>query len=273
MDPLLLTLANRMVGNPPGAAAIEWALGPGAFRCSADTLIAVLGGVVASLDGLPVDPPQPVFTARRGVTVSIAQRPEHRFTYIAAAGGIAVPALLGSRSTYLPGGIGGHRGRLLRRGDRLPLGRRGPAAAESFVLTGVALPAEPPAPPDLEIRITRGPQWSLFGERAHEVLLSSRYDVARSSDRLGYRLDGPALHPRGPATLPSEAACPGAVQIPDGGRPIVIMPDGPTVGGYAKIGVVVRADLRQLAQAVPERGVRFREVSLEEARACYSEGR
>ena len=91
--------------------------------------------------------------------------------------------------------------------------------------------------------------------------------MAPASDRMGYRLNGPAVRPRETATLPSEAACPGAVQIPDGGEPIVLMPDGPTVGGYPKVAVVIRADLGELAQCQPGRVVRFREVSLEEARA------
>jgi allophanate hydrolase subunit 2 len=123
----------------------------------------------------------------------------------------------------------------------------------------------------VELRYTRGPQWGHFGELAHTRFTSGRYTVSASSDRMGYRLEGPAIHPRGKATLPSEAACPGAVQIPDNGQPIVLMPDGPTVGGYPKLAVVVRADLRLLAQCIPERGVRFREVSLQEARVHYPE--
>jgi biotin-dependent carboxylase-like uncharacterized protein len=276
MDPWLLGLANRMVGNPAGAAAIEWALGPGEIRCDAEVQIAVLGAEAygAGIEGGDAEQPeQLVGTAKRGATVSITPRPEHRFSYIALAGGISVPLVLGSRSTYLPGRIGGYQGRVLKSGDRLRLGAA-PAVAggrEEFAVA-LATPRDPaPKLPDVAVRVTRGPQWSHFGERAHELFLSGRYTVSPSSDRMGYRLSGPAIHPRGPATLPSEAACPGAVQIPDGGQPIVLMPDGPTVGGYPKLAVVLHADLRLLAQCVPERGIRFREVSLEEARACYSE--
>jgi biotin-dependent carboxylase-like uncharacterized protein len=271
MDPWLFGLANRMVGNSPGAAAIEWTLGPGEIRCEAGVRIAVLGAEVHGPGVEPGDPEQLVFTARGGTAVAIAPRPEHRFSYVAFAGGISIPLVLGSRSTYLAAGIGGREGRLLRSGDRLQLGAPPPQPREEFAVTLAKLQTPQPEPTDLSIRVTRGPQWSHFGERAHEVFLSARYTVSPSSDRMGYRLLGPPIHPRGPATLPSEAACPGAVQIPDGGQPIVLMPDGPTVGGYPKLAVVLRADLRLLAQRMPERGIRFREVSLEEARASYSE--
>jgi biotin-dependent carboxylase-like uncharacterized protein len=271
MDPWLFALANRMAGNPGEAAAIEWALGPGELRCHTATRIAVLGALVRGSDQAPERPGQLVFTASAGATIAIVPNPEHRFSYVAVGGGFAVPLMLESRSTYLPGGIGGHQGRLLKSGDRLEVRQPASRPREEFAVSLAALPQAHPLVEDLSLRVTRGPQWSHFGERAHELFLSARFTVSPSSDRMGYRLNGPAIHPRGPATLPSEAACPGAVQIPDGGHPIVLMPDGPTVGGYPKLAVVVGADLRLLAQCLPGRGIRFREVSLEEARACYPE--
>lgn len=266
MDPLLLRAANLAVGNAPGAAALEWALGPGALRFEREALICALldvelrvdGGVAAAIAPVPA-----------GGTVEIMPRGADRFVYVAIRGGVAVPEVLGSRSTYLPGGFGGHEGRRLRSGDRLPLGDP-PGGGRAAV---VPPPAEADPASDVTLRITRGPQWELFDSAAREAFLASRFTVARASDRMGYRLDGPAIAPREPATLPSEAACPGAVQIPDGGEPIVLMPDGPTVGGYPKIAVVIEADLRLLAQCPPGRGVRFREVSLEAARAARHAGR
>jgi biotin-dependent carboxylase-like uncharacterized protein len=265
MDPLLLGAANLAVGNEPGAAAIEWALGPGGLRLERETLICALldvelrvnGGAAAAIAPVPA-----------GGTVEIIPRGTDRFVYVAIRGGVGVPEVLGSRSTYLPGGFGGHEGRRLRTGDRLPMGdsARGTGGAVSF-----EFPVEDGG--DAVLRVTRGPQWELFDSAAREAFLASRFTVARASDRMGYRLDGPAIAPREPATLPSEAACPGAVQIPDGGEPIVLMPDGPTVGGYPKIAVVIEADLRLLAQCPPGRGVRFLEVSLEAARAARHAGR
>jgi 5-oxoprolinase (ATP-hydrolysing) subunit C len=262
MDPLLFAAANGAVGNAPGAAAIEWALGPGALRFERSALVAVLHGVELRVNGEAAA--AAIAPVPAGGTVEIVPRGADRFVYVAVSGGIAVPEVLGSRSTYLPGGFGGHEGRRLRTGDRLPLGDlpRGGGAAAS--------PRPPETYPagDVILRITRGPQWDLFDSAAQEAFLASSYTVASASDRMGYRLNGLAIAPREPATLPSEAACPGAVQIPDGGQPIVLMPDGPTVGGYPKIAVVIGADLRLLAQCQPGRGVRFREVSLEAARAA-----
>jgi len=272
MDPVLLGLANGLVGNPPGAAAIEWALGPGALRAAAGTRIAVLGVAAIAVDDVELDPPELAFPVAAGATISIGPSPLQRYSYVAVAGGIAVPPVLGSRSTYLPGGIGGFAGRRLHAGDRLEVGAVPGEAAAAFEVVVPELRGNP-VEDELAIRVVRGPQWEHFEERARQRFFREVYQVDPASDRLGYRLSGAPVPPREAATLPSEAACPGAVQIPDGGQPIVLMPDGPTVGGYPKLAVVIRADLRKLAQCAPGRGVRFHEVSLEAARACYSEGR
>jgi len=269
MDPLLLKLANGLVGNPPHAAAIEWALGPGALRAETALRLAVVGLASVAVDGVVLDPPALCFAVPAGAVLDIAPGVQ-RYSYVAVQGGFAVPALLGSRSTYLPGGFGGFAGRRLRAGDRLPVGvlRRGGSTHDVVVPETLAWEDE-----EMEIRVVRGPQWERFEPAAQERFFAAHYQVDAASDRLGYRLAGPSVAPREQATLPSEAACPGAVQVPDGGQPIVLMPDGPTVGGYPKLAVVIQADLRKLAQCRPGRTVRFREVSLEAARACYSEDR
>jgi len=255
MDPLMLGLANSLVGNPAGAAGIEWALGAGTIFASEQCEVVVLGAGEVLVDGVSADPAHPVVQASAGTRLEIRPRSDHRFLYVAVRGGIDVPEVMGSRSTYLPGGFGGFEGRRLRTGDVLPVG---PALHSG--LGGNVHPriTADPTDTDVTIRVTPGPQWERFDERARETLLESRFTVSPSSDRMGYRLDGPAIISGVSATLPSEAACPGAIQIPDGGQPIVIMPDGPTVGGYPKIAVVNSADLRLLAQCLPGRGVRFR---------------
>jgi len=272
MDPVLLGLANGLVGNPPGAAAIEWALGPGTIRTDAKTRIAVLGVASIAVDDVVLEPPGLAFPVAAGATISIEPGALHRYSYVAIAGGIAVPAVLGSRSTYLPGGIGGLAGRRLQEGDRLEVGAATDASVGDFAVVVPEL-REPAELDALVIRVVRGPQWDHFEAAARERFFREVFQVDVASDRLGYRLSGAPIQPREHSTLASEAACPGAVQIPDGGQPIVLMPDGPTVGGYPKLAVVIRADLRRLAQCGPGRSIRFREVSLEAARACYSEGR
>jgi biotin-dependent carboxylase-like uncharacterized protein len=262
MDRLLLAAANAAVGNAPGAAAIEWALGPGSLRFERPALVAVLRGAELRVNGDAVA--AAIAPVPGGGTVQIVPRGADRFAYVAVSGAIAVPEVLGSRSTYLPGGLGGHEGRRLRTGDRLPLGDP-PGGTDGAV--SIQFPEEDGGG-EAVLRVTRGPQWELFDATAQEAFLASTFTVASASDRMGYRLNGPTIAPREPATLPSEAACPGAVQIPDGGQPIVLMPDGPTVGGYPKIAVVIGADLRLLAQCQPGRRVQFREVSLAAARAA-----
>lgn len=254
MDPDALARLNLAVGNAGTAAGLEWALGTGSLRLEAGGVVA-LGPVGGNLDGSPVEPWTTAHGAA-GATLHLQAPVDCRLGYLAIAGGLDVPPVLGSRSTYLPGRFGGHMGRRLRAGDVLPVGNT---------------PGRPAAltPPPVEhgpIRVVRGPQADLFDDAAWEALLGDGYRVGVASDRMGYRLEGPALRHRGAASLPSEPACAGAIQVPDGGAPIVLMPDGPTVGGYPKIAVVVAADLGRLAQRLPGQRLRFRVVSLEEAR-------
>jgi biotin-dependent carboxylase-like uncharacterized protein len=261
MHPALLKEANLQVGNPAGLAGLEWALGPGMLRFVNEATVGVLRDAEVRVEGT-VQPAGPIHV-NAGATVDVVPRGHDRFLYVAVRGGIDVAPVMGGRSTYLPGGFGGHEGRRLKSGDRLPIGaapnpaRRSAAGGEGAASVGDAL----------VLRVTRGPQWERFDPAAHAAFFAGEYTVTSASDRMGYRLSGPAVVPRETATLPSEAACPGAVQIPDGGGPIVLMPDGPTVGGYPKMVVVILADLGELAQCQPGRVVRFRKVSLEEARA------
>lgn len=259
MHSALLRRANQLVGNAADCAGLEWALGPGALRLLRDAVLCVARDAEVRIEGSIVAPP--VFFVNAGAVVDIVPRGRDRFVYVAIAGGIDVPLVMGSRSTYLPGRLGGFEGRRLTTGDRLPIGV---ANAPVRPLEGdEALPRGTGA---LTLRVTRGPQWDRFGAEAQATLLHGEYTVAPASDRMGYRLSGPPVRPRDAATLPSEAACAGAVQIPDGGEPIVLMPDGPTVGGYSKMVVVIRPDLGELAQCQPGRAVVFRDISLEEAR-------
>ena len=265
MDPLLARLANTSLGNPPGDAIIEWSLGPLSFRLGRSGRITGLGQAeirmgdttLGNAIALPVE---------AGRTVTLVPGPRPVFNYLAVEGGIAVEPVLGARSTYVPGGFGGFEGRRLRTGDALPMGApHGGGGPSSGEIAERVMEVEA-GTTGVTLRVIRGPQWDRFDQAMQQGFLSASFTVDRASDRMGYRLTGPMVTPMGPATLPSEAACPGAVQVPDNGQPIVIMPDGPTVGGYPKIATVIRSDLRLLAQSPPGTPIRFREVSLEEAR-------
>jgi antagonist of KipI len=262
MDRMALELANRLVGNGPSAAGFEWALGGGRIGFTDARAIATgAPGAAARLNGNLL-PPWECVSVKAGDELAIEPPASGRFAYLAISGGLQVPLVLDSRSTYLPGRFGGHEGRRLRAGDRLPLGGR-EALPHHASLAEAHRPDYARA-----IRLVDGPQHDLFGDEAWELLLSGRYTVSAASDRMGYRLEGAALTHCGPASLPSEPACPGAIQIPDGGAPIVLMPDGPTVGGYPKLAVVITADLGVMAQLTPGTRPRFERVTLDQAVAA-----
>jgi biotin-dependent carboxylase-like uncharacterized protein len=261
MDPEGTAYANLLVGNAEGSAVVEWALGTGRVRCEETRAVAGFGATLR-VRGTEV-PPGTGIIAPAGSDIELGL-PEGRFAGLAVAGGVASPPVLGSRSTYLVAGFGGHEGRRLRRGDRLPLGRSAfEPPAEHW-----GLPAETVPPTPTAIRIVPGPQSELFDDTAWVALTGARYAIAAASDRMGYRLEGPALVHRGAPDLPSEPVCPGAIQVPQGGAPIVLMPDGPTVGGYPKIAAIITADAGAFAQCAPGSRPRFILVTFDEAVAA-----
>ncbi len=265
MDPWAHAVGNVLVGNDSGAAALEWSLSGGRLRWDRPGVFALAGATVeAALDGEPVAIHRS-YRAHAGSELVVGRLVSGRFLYVALAGGIDVAPVLGSRSTYLPGRFGGVEGRLLRTGDRLAAGE-----------TAEVVPVGFAAPRELEPRyeqgvcgVVRGPHAELFSADAWRVLVETAFGIDAASDRMGYRLVGPAIEHRGDAALPSAPVCPGAVQIPAGGRPIVLMADGPTVGGYPVIAVVCSADLPFIAQRVPGEVVRFRTMTVEESQRAF----
>lgn len=183
-----------------------------------------------------------------------------RFLYVAVSGGFDVPFVLGSRSTYLPGRFGGSAGRLIKTGDRLALGASTSSPPEGFHCAAELMPRYDSA----TVHITRGPQAELFGEDTFRILSEGAHRISSSSDRTGYKVDGPSLG-TSPGTLPSEAACPGAIQVPGDGHPIILMADAPTVGGYPKIAVVTETDLPIVAQRRPGETIRFEMITIEQS--------
>lgn len=260
MDVFALQALNAIVGNALDSAALEWALGGGTLRFQSDCVFAIGGARArATLAGQTM----PSFTtshARAGDELTVEQLTAGRFLYIAFSGGIDVPRILGSRSTYLPGRFGGLNGRLIARGDTLAVGPE-PTSTPS---EGFTCPPElVPRYESAAVRITRGPHGDLFDESAWQTLTEVEFTISTASDRTGYKLKGKALrHAAG--NLPSDAGCQGAIQIPGDGTPIVLMADAPTVGGYPKIAVVAEADLPILAQRSPGAVVRFQLVTIEQ---------
>ncbi len=257
MDPFALRVANMLAGNPEDMAALEITLSGPEIEFARDVRIAICG---AEFSGLPSWRP---LLARAGERVRFGECRKGCRAYLAVAGGISVPQVLGSRSTYLRGGIGGFHGRALRDGDILEEGSDPAAPAPrrlevSFFVSPSLMPAYSASP---TIRVVRGAQAGEF----FEALCAGQFQVTARSDRMGLRLGGGAIgrHPGG--ELASSAVAPGTIQVPPDGQPIVLMADAQSIGGYPQVAHVITVDLPMLAQLRPVDALRFREVPLDEA--------
>lgn len=269
MDAAALHVANVIAGNRRGTAAIECTAPGPVLRALHDGTIAVTGAdLTPTLDGgsLPLWVPVPV---RTGQLLEFGAPRRGTWAYIAVAGGVDVPAVLGSASTYVPGGLGGAGGRRLMEGDVLGRGEL-PGRSPSTLLRAGGRAARPLEIPGSEVavRVVPGPQDDWFTAEGLATCWGAAFTVSLRTDRAGIRLAGPSIARRSRAELLSDGMLPGAIQVPPDGQPIVIMPDGPTTGGYPKIGVVTSCDLRLIAQARPGTLVRFVPTTVDEAVAA-----
>ena len=267
--------ANLLVGNEPDAAALEFALlGPTLVHEGPLPIVCALTGADfgATVAGVP-QPPWRSFLLPPGATLACGACQQGARGYLAVAGGVAVPRALGSRSTDPRAGIGGVEGRALRAGERVPLAPPAPPPPLGLALPAARIPAYDATG---VVRVVLGPQDDRFTEDAIVTFLSSHYTVTREADRMGVRLDGPALlfkdHNNG-ADIISEGVATGAIQVPSHGRPIVLLAARQTTGGYAKIATVIGADLWRLGQARPGDTVRFRAIPVAEAQELAARGR
>ncbi|MCJ8163419.1 biotin-dependent carboxyltransferase family protein [Pontibacter sp. E15-1] len=283
MDPFALRAANLLVGNEEGEASIEITLQGAKIFFPKKQLIAITGADLSpTINRKPVKGWRPLLVEEGSILEFGAPRSGCR-AYIAVAGGFDLPAVLGSKSTYLRGGIGGLSGRALQRGDTL-LCRDFPAKMEAF-LRGLttALQENPLSQANWSVdvslqvtydgpqvvRVVRGPEYLLFSEQSLLDFWQLAYQVTAQSDRMGYRLLGTRLALASPEELISSAVTFGTVQVPPDGNPIVLMADHQTTGGYPRIAQVISADFSKLAQLVPRHKIHFKEVTLEEAQALY----
>lgn len=259
MDPDRLALANALAGNAPDLAGLEMtAAGPTLVVEAEACRIAVAGDQAITVNGEAAGTWRAV-DLKRGDRVQAGALRAGLRGYLAVAGGFALAPTLGSLSTHTRTGIGGLDGRALRRGDRLPL-RPGRAA-------GPPLALDPPPAADSAgaVRVVLGPQSDAFTEAGLATFLTSGYTVSARSDRMGCQLDGPGIEHRGGFNIVSDGIVGGSIQVPGSGRPIVLLADRQTTGGYTKIATVISADLPLFAQLRPGDTVRFRAVTLDEA--------
>ncbi len=260
-DPIGLRIGNRLVGNDEGAAAIEMTLLGGAFRFEEDATIAIAG---ASVGDRALAPWRAHHVPAGGTLACVPLRCGAR-AYLCVRGGIDAPLVLGSASTHLVTGLGGLEGRALLAGDRLSTGDRAVREPVAGAIDPGAIPGYRAGEP---LRVTDGPQAGWFADAARSVLVEAAWTVTEACDRMGIRLDGPALDRRAPRELVTEGVALGAIQVAGDGQPIVLFVEHQTTGGYPKIANVIAADLARLGQLSPRDRIRFERVSLDEARAA-----
>ncbi len=265
MDRIALSLANALVGNPPGTAGIEiGVMGPD-LLVEADSLrIALVGPLSPSLIDGPDTQPKPIESDRshllkRGQILRVGMIDGSSTAYLAIAGGLAIPLFMGSLSTYSRAGVGGFDGRKLAAGDVLPLAKENAPAGNERKLGAPFDYGKGP------IRVIWGPQDDYFSAKGRKTFIESDYKVSKEADRMGIRLDGPVIEHAKGADIISDGIGPGAIQVPGAGLPIVLLGDRQTVGGYSKIATVASVDLPRFGRLLPGQTVRFEAISVEEA--------
>ena len=321
MDPFALRVANLLVGNSETEAALEITLQGPVLRFEKETLVAVCGAALSPrLEGEPLQEWQALLV-KAGSVLEFGRAKAGYRAYLAVAGGFDVPLVMGSKSTFLRGQLGGYEGRALKAGDILPIGgtleRKKQAHLKALEVNGkdegafsdglevassdegkradfneyedaiqgnsgicswgdliknqkfVSWELFPKYSEQPTVRVLKGNQFDAFSAEGQERFFSEPFLVNPQSDRMGYRLQGPALTLREPLEMISEAVTMGTIQVPPDSNPIVLMADRQTTGGYPKIAQVATIDLPVMAQLKPGDRVRFEEIALEEAQRLY----
>ena len=263
-DSYALRVGNILLGNRESEAGLEVTiLGP-TLRFEDECWITITGtNLGPHLNEQPL-PLWETFHVGRGDILSFRSPERGMRAYLTIAGGIKVPPVLGSKSTYVPGNLGGFHGRPLRRGDRIEIT---PTRAHKQHLPEEYIPSY-----DLRsLRILLSSHEEYFPPSAMKTFLSSEYKVLPRSNRMGLRLTGPFIEHLKSADIISEPVCTGVIQVPGDGQPILLLADRQTTGGYTRIATVISADLHKAAQAQPGDVLSFIECSLEEAQRAYCE--
>jgi antagonist of KipI len=263
MDTYAFAAANLLVGNKPNDACLEITLiGPELLFLSEARISLTGAAFYPTIDGERVARWQ-TLQIHKGEALSFGSSQNGCRAYLAVRGGINVPMVLGSRSTYVRGDFGGFQGRQLRAGDVLEAHESTAPLTSRF-----SMPTEdvPEYTGKLLVEVVLGPQTDCFTERGLETLLSGIYEVTTESDRMGYRLEGAEVERKGSMDIVSDAIPVGAIQVPRNGKPIILMRDAQTTGGYPKIAVITTPDVSRLGQVKPRGRIQFSKVSPSKAR-------
>lgn len=272
MDRVASRMANVLVGNEDSEAVVEFCLIGPVLQFDETVNLAVCGGDFGIDVGYRHYPANRAVRVPAGIPVKITTGRSGTYGSLAVGGGLDIPLVMGSRSTNLRCGIGGFKGRALMAGDTIEL--RDPENGKKDLswrwVPGRRLIS--PEDPDVTmIRVIPGPQDDMFTEEGIMTFYSSTYVITASSDRMGYRLTGPAVKSRGGYDILSDGIVNGSIQISGTGEPIVMMADRQTTGGYAKIASIINVDIPLFAQLRPGQEVRFEKCSVQEAQALIRE--
>jgi biotin-dependent carboxylase-like uncharacterized protein len=267
MDNYAFRVANLLVGNDESDAVLETTFMGPEIEFDCDEIISITGAdMKPKLNGELIEMWTSIPVAK-GDKLSFSSAANGLRGYIAFSQGINVPEVMGSKSTYLRGKVGGFEGRKLANEDELPLGEKDLSSTGSYVPKQYI----PSYEKEYTLRVVLGPQDDYFTDEGIETFLNSSYKITSEADRMGYRLDGPKVTHKTGADIISDGIVLGSIQIPGGGLPIILMSDRGTTGGYTKIATVVTPDLNMLAQMGPGSSVNFKKVSVHEAHEIYKE--
>lgn len=266
-DPIALRLGNRLVGNADSGAALEMTLIGGTLLFPEGGTVALAGSDFgATLDDQPVTT-WIVLKVNSGQTLRLGPTRSGARCYLCIQGGIKVNSFLGSASTHILSGLGGLEGRALRKGDVLNIGQ----TVATFRERKISSQSLQRLSPRKVLRVTSGPQSDWFPESSQGLFYTNTYRVTEDSNRMGLRLEGKAIPPHSRGQMITEGVSLGAVQIPDGGQPIILFVEQQTTGGYPKIANIISADLASLGQLRPRDDIRFEKVDFQSARDIFKE--
>jgi antagonist of KipI len=267
LDSFGLRVANLLAGNDEGAAGLEISLGGLQLRFEDERVLAWCGGNFDVRVGSSALPAGHAGSVRAGEKLKIGTPKVGCRSWLAISGGIDIEPVLKSRSTDLRAGFGGYQGRALRDRDVLPLGMwpGSPTPATGISAWTASHDWVSPAKPKPILRFIRGVDWSRFSEATIQRFKEHEFAISADSDRMGVRLEGPELKRVDESDLVSEAVAPGTIQVPPSGKPILLLGDCQTIGGYPKMAHVITIDLGVAAQLRAGDHVRFSEVSLADA--------
>lgn len=267
MDPYSLQIGNVLVGNSLGEAGLEAPLIGPELLALHDVSIAICGGNLSPKINEQVIPHWKSLVIKKGQILSFGELKEGARAYISVAGGIQVPLILGSKSTYITGKFGGIEGRALKEGDILfgnPFIRRNRYLHRDFILEYTNT---------LTLRFIAGPHENHFTPLGLETFLTEEYTISPQSNRMGYQLSGPKIEHSNSADIISDVIPLGGIQVPASGQPIILMAEHQTTGGYTRIGTVISRDIPLLAQALPGAKIRFKKICLQTAHSLLMEQR